>query len=125
MRRAASATPTDEPRRRHLGSGIKRAKPSSESSDQIETLRPRRMLDKFGLHSPTQSALRSDKLVSFALKEIDKAAERSGLISKLRSEGPADCHVLNEGVANGAHCTPPAAGQGRATPRNDSKDTFA
>jgi hypothetical protein len=81
-------------------------------------------LDTFWFHRPTEGEFRGYVLRSLALGEFHELAERSGWLLKLRTERPAERHILWEGIPHGTHRAPPMAGHGWATARNASNDRW-
>jgi hypothetical protein len=110
---------------RHFGSGVDGAEPGGESSDHPEPPSPSRTLYALRLHCPAERKLRGNELRLLALNELHKMNECSGRFTKFRTQSAPEGHILSESIPQRSHLSPPATGQGRATVRNASKDTWA
>jgi hypothetical protein len=97
---------------RHLSAGVNRAEPGSKSSYHAEPPRPCGALDTLWLHGPAERQFGRNELRSLTFEEVQKVLQGPGGLLELRTESPAERHILWESIAEAVHRTPPMTGHG-------------
>ena len=72
---------------------------------------------------PVEGEAEGDEPRVVSLEVADEVRQQRGRALELEAQGAADLEILVDGVAQGAHATPP--GQGCASSRNATRSTLA
>jgi hypothetical protein len=77
------------------------------------------------LPRPPKRQLGGDPLGAGLLKELDEPFQQPAVLGHLETEPAADPEIVAKRFLKDAHATPPSVGQGRTSPRNAIRSTFA